>query len=367
MLSTTTQLAPPGTQRQRTLDSSEVSDVTEIQVVVSDKTLARQVEELAAGADVAVAPGAATGVALVVCDRAGLARVVGARSGRRLGPPMVLVAHEADHAVWEAAARAAVDQVVALPEAAALLTARLRALGSGPGAGTLLRVIGVRGGCGTTTVAVGLSQVLRDQGPVVLVDADPHGPGLEVPLGIGEVEGIRWPALADIRGSMPAASLTGRLPGGDGMWVLSHRLGEAAGTGSWAPVLGSLLTADLTVVADVACGTLPGHPAVGLTQDVLVMPQDLGGLHCARHLLASGLIGADPVVAFRDVGGPVEFTAVRAALAGAAVVSVPHSRSIGGAADFGDLADAVARGAFARACRTVAAKLHRRSLASGAA
>lgn len=340
--------------------------MAEIQVLVSDPALARQVTSMAAAADVLASPAASAATALLVCDLPALAGVVSANGERALGPPVVLVAHEVDQAGWDAAARSGVDQVVALPGAAALLAARLRALGPAPVVGSLVRVIGVRGGCGTTTVAVGLAQALRERGSVVLVDADPYGPGLEVPLGIGAVEGVRWPALADIRGRMPVTALTGRLPGGEGMWVLSHRLGDPAGAESWTPVVGSLLTADVTVVADVARGALTHHPTVGLTRDVIVMPQDLAGLQCARHLVGSGAIGADPVVAVRGVGGPVEFTAVRAALAGVAVVPIPYSRGIVGAADFGDLGDAVTRGGYGRACRALADRLQRRPSAGAA-
>lgn len=340
--------------------------MAEIQVMVGDPVLARHVETVAAGAGVALAADASSAAALVVCDQAGLTRL--GEDGRVPGDvyrcPVVLVADAVADATWADAARLGVEQVVALPSGAALLDARIRSLGRHAATGALIRVIGVRGGCGATTLAVGLAQVLREHTDVVLVDGDATGPGLEVPLGIRGA-GVRWAALTDIRGRMPASTLTARLPDSDGLPVLSHHVGETSGTAeAWPAVVGSLLDAAVSVVADVPRHALAGHPPVGVTRDIVVLPRDLAGLTCARQLVRDGLVGTQPVVVVRNVKSPVEFGAVRAAFDGLAVVTVPPCRGVVGAADFGDLADAVTRGAFARVCRDVVSYLRLRSGAS---
>lgn len=137
----------------------------DVAVRVADPGLARQVYDLVASAHLDAGDlGPSTG--LLVTDD------VPEQAGTSLVPTVMVVAGEADAGVG--AALAGVEQVVALPEGASLLGQRLQAVASG----TLVRIIGARGGCGATTLAV--AAALAGQSSTTLVDADPAGSGLDV-------------------------------------------------------------------------------------------------------------------------------------------------------------------------------------------
>ena len=76
------------------------------------------------------------------------------------------------------------------------------------GVGTVVGVVGGRGGAGASTlsVALGLAAARRDAA-VMLVEADPLGGGLDLMLGLEHAEGLRWPDLAASRGRVSTSSL----------------------------------------------------------------------------------------------------------------------------------------------------------------
>lgn len=82
-------------------------------------------------------------------------------------------------------------------------------------------VVGGAGGVGASVLAAGLAQVASRDLSVLLVDADPLGPGLDRMLGMEQVEGIRWDALMQSTGRLSGRSMRRSLPGKDNLSVLS--------------------------------------------------------------------------------------------------------------------------------------------------
>jgi secretion/DNA translocation related CpaE-like protein len=86
-------------------------------------------------------------------------------------------------------------------------------------------VVGVAGGSGgvgasVLVAALGMRAVTAGRA-AVCVDGHRLGGGLDVTLGVEQERGLRWPDLADVRGRVDGADLLRRLPGVDGLPVLS--------------------------------------------------------------------------------------------------------------------------------------------------
>jgi secretion/DNA translocation related CpaE-like protein len=60
----------------------------------------------------------------------------------------------------------------------------------------------------------------------VLVDADPFGGGLDLPLGADDLDGLRWPELPWAAGRLPAGVIDSALPEVGGLRVLACTRGE---------------------------------------------------------------------------------------------------------------------------------------------
>ena len=121
---------------------------------------------------------------------------------------VVLVGIDQDDAgIWRRGLDVGAGHVVFLPDAETWLVgwlsdrADLRAGRRSLGVGTVVGVVGGRGGGGASTLAVALGLAAARQGAsVMLVEADPLGGGLDLMLGLEHAEGLRWPDLAGSRG-----------------------------------------------------------------------------------------------------------------------------------------------------------------------
>lgn len=83
------------------------------------------------------------------------------------------------------------------------------------------------GGVGASCLSVALAIRAAAAGQsVALVDADPFSGGLDVLLGIEQLPGLRWPALLDVREGLDGVALAQRLPGTDGVSLVSHERGS---------------------------------------------------------------------------------------------------------------------------------------------
>lgn len=133
-----------------------------------------------------------------------------------------------DAGVWQRAVDVGAQRVVFLPDAEPWLVEALADATEGPAAGgTVLAVLGGRGGAGATTLACALAQTAARRGtPTLLVDADPLGGGVDVVFRAEEQPGLRWPELAASRGRVPAAALDRALPRLGDLALLSWDRGE---------------------------------------------------------------------------------------------------------------------------------------------
>lgn len=178
-----------------------------------------------------------------------------------------------------------------------------------PGGAMVVVVVGACGGVGASTFAALLArEAARTGGGAVLVELDGSGPGLEVLLGVEEAPGVRWPDLADLRGSLAAEDLDGVLPVWRGVEVLgTDRRGggpaEAALDALW-PVLRARCA---TVVVDAPAHALAGPAARLVTDDdatrvAVVTSQDVRGVAAALTAL-TGWRTAAPVRGAPEQGG----------------------------------------------------------------
>lgn len=124
----------------------------------------------------------------------------------------------------------------------------------------MVAVVGASGGCGASTLTAAVCRAASSSGwSVVAVDAQPGAAGLDVVLSLDHVPGVRWPDLARLRGAVDGPDLIARLPGGDGVAVLSHgRDGQPPpGPEALAAVLAGLVTG---AAPGVGLGDALSHP-----------------------------------------------------------------------------------------------------------
>jgi secretion/DNA translocation related CpaE-like protein len=122
---------------------------------------------------------------------------------------------------WQAAIAIGVQRVLVLPDQEADLVAEMSEAVQSRRAertGTVLAVMGGRGGAGASVFATALACAAAR---TLLIDVDPWGGGIDLALG-GEAEaGLRWPDLALQGGRLDYAALSDALPARDGVRVLS--------------------------------------------------------------------------------------------------------------------------------------------------
>ena len=201
--------------------------------VTRDDTLLDELLRLAAAAGVTpevAHDGAAAlrgwAVAPLVLLGADLADEV-ARTGptRRAGVVVVAWGDVPDD-LFRTALAVGAESVAELPRSDAWVTETLTDLGErGRSRGLVVGVVGGSGGAGATTFACALAQVAARSGPVVVIDADPLGPGADRMLGLESSDGVRWDALCRTTGRLSARSLREALPRRGGLGVLTWYAG----------------------------------------------------------------------------------------------------------------------------------------------
>lgn len=153
--------------------------------------------------------------------------LVAARLSRR--ERVHIVGRDLDDAtVWQRGLALGAEKVVFLPDAERWVADALADAVEGGRDGTVLAVLGGRGGAGATTLACALAVTAVRRGlPTLLVDGDPLGGGIDLVFGGENVTGVRWPDLGRTRGRVPAAALAEALPRLSELSVLSWDRGEA--------------------------------------------------------------------------------------------------------------------------------------------
>lgn len=167
------------------------------------------------------------------------------------------------------------------------------------GRGRLIAAVGACGGAGATVLAAAVARAAARAGRgVLLVDVDPCGPGLEVPLGLEAAGGARWGDIAAPGGRLAADALHRALPavaaGGGSVSVLGHAV--AADRVVDPGLLDAVLDA-ASRAGDVAVVDLPRTPSpagdlvVGRADlTVLVAPAQVRGCYGAAAM--AGRLGA---------------------------------------------------------------------------
>jgi secretion/DNA translocation related CpaE-like protein len=224
-------------------------------------------------------------------------------------------------ATWASALRLGVERAVDLDEAGLWLSSLVEPLPASRA--ILVAVTGARGGCGASSLAVALGIAASRSGRrTVLVDLDPHGGGLDVPLGLESSPGDRWPDLtdtSDLGGDAPALDLDSlpRLqpPGGAPLVVVAA---DREPGGAWDDEAAAIMLGIAAEQAEVVVADLPRHSAgAALPPDMtvlLVVPGDVRGAAAGRLRLAALPADADVRLVVRDTAGHLDVPAVEAAL-----------------------------------------------------
>ncbi len=259
------------------------------------------------------------------------------------GPP-ILVICRADEVP---AARGAADSwgaehVLELPLGGGWLAAQLVPT---PRSG-VLGVLGAVGGAGASTVAIACAAAAA--GPqqesvgcepppagCLLIDADPRSPGLDLPLGIVEGDGVRWPGVPTGAAPLDPHSLQAALPSLDQMAVLTGPMqdGDAA---RLAAVIEVGRTEYARTVLDLGRGgPVPRGVLAPPDTVAVVVPGTLAGVVAARRVLAD--LPVDDVVLLVRATGRLPVAEVAAQLGPARFLQVPRLKRAAELADCGDL------------------------------
>lgn len=272
-----------------------------VRLVSDDAGLRATVERVcaAAGADLlADPPGAAPPGTIADTDLVDVRHAVRGR----VRPGTVLVGRPEDPGIWDRAADLGGCAVAVLPDASGWLADLLTAGPGGPkgpggtgGTGRVLGVLGAVGGAGTSTLACWLADhAAQEDRPAVLVDGDRAGCGIDVLLGLEDQDGLRWPDLLRIAGTVhaeqlwPAMARTGQL-----RWLSWDRSLPDGGAAPYAAVLEALRRAATLVVVDLGRAGPGTADTAALCDEVLVlMPRTVRGVLAARW--AAGLLMGSP-------------------------------------------------------------------------
>ena len=207
---------------------------------------------------------------------------------------VVLLGQDLDDAgIWQSAVELGAAHVVFLPDAEQWLTERFADAAETRGQdGTLVAVLGGRGGAGATTFASALAVTATRSGrSTLLVDGDPLGGGIDLVFGGEQDHGLRWPGLLSTRGRVPAAALSGALPRMQGLSVLSWDRGrtEAVPLEALEAVLSAGRRAHDLVVVDLPRSLDESGRAVlsAATTTVLVVPTEVRAAAAASRVAAA--------------------------------------------------------------------------------
>lgn len=317
------------------------------------------VPEVARESGAALQSWTAAPVVLVGVDRAAdMARM---RPPRRPGVQVLGHGPLADE-VFRDALGCGAEHVAELPTSETWLVELLTDAGDGAAVpGTLVGVVGGSGGAGATTFSAALGQAAARLGPALVVDADPHGGGIDRVLGMEELDGIRWDALGHATGRLSARSLRESLPRRDRLAVLGWPADRPRGLAPFAvrEVLSAAVRGFDAVVVDVPRHPDPVHEEILARCDhvVLVSTLTVAGVAAAgrvagrlppavpRHLVTRGpATGVSPEEVARLLRLPV-------------LQAMRDQRGLDEAVNLGVGPTRTGRGVLARAARAACATL----------
>lgn len=125
--------------------------------------------------------------------------------------------------LWRSAVNVGAENVLVIPSCGEALGEALTQGREGPSRhGRLVTVSSGSGGAGASTIALALAQLAVKRGvKTVVIDGDPFGGGLDLLAGAEDDSGIRWSALVDAEGRVPAHALEAGLVQVAGISLLS--------------------------------------------------------------------------------------------------------------------------------------------------
>ncbi|WP_433436656.1 septum site-determining protein Ssd [Nonomuraea sp. CA-141351] len=206
-------------------------------VITEDHALLDDLVRIAAAAgaqlDVAHAPAHARpfwNLAPLIAVGADQADAVAATSPPTRDQVLLVTRAAEDPDSWRKCVAVGAQAVVALPDDERHLVERLAdAMEPDPRSGSVICVVGGRGGAGASVLSACLA--LRASGDhlrTLLVDADPLGGGIDALLGQEEASGARWGDLVAREGRINSSALQAALPSFGDLAVLSFHRGEVA-------------------------------------------------------------------------------------------------------------------------------------------
>ncbi|MEQ4720877.1 septum site-determining protein Ssd [Nonomuraea sp. B19D2] len=206
-------------------------------VITEDHALLDDLVRIAAAAgaqlDVAHVPAHARpfwNLAPLVAVGADQADAVAATSPPTRDQVLLVTRAAEDPDTWRKCVAVGAQAVVALPDDERHLVQRFAdAMEPDPRSGSVICVIGGRGGAGASVLSACLA--LRASGDhlrTLLVDADPLGGGIDALLGQEEAAGARWGDLVAREGRINSSALQAALPSFGDLAVLSFQRGDIA-------------------------------------------------------------------------------------------------------------------------------------------
>ncbi len=219
------------------------------------------------------------------------------------------------------------SHLVELPRAGDWLA---RHLGASPG-GPVVGVVGAVGGAGCTTVAAALAGARPG---CLLIDADPHSAGLDIPLGLDEGVGARWAAVPPAEGPLDGDLLRAALPAVGAVTVLTGHLTEPDLRSRLPAAVGGARDAFPATVVDLGRGQLTDVVAPDWV--VVVLPATLAGVLGARRVADAAPPATTVVAAVRPTPW-LEVADVAEQLGIPVVTGIPRLARAAELADCGEL------------------------------
>lgn len=133
-----------------------------------------------------------------------------------------------DPDTWRHCVEVGAQAVITLPDEERRMVEEFAdAMEPNPRSGTIICVIGGRGGAGASVLSACLAlRASDDRLSTLLIDADPLGGGLDALLGQEETPGARWADLVSRQGRISSSALRQALPCFGDLAVLSFHRGE---------------------------------------------------------------------------------------------------------------------------------------------
>lgn len=245
-------------------------------------------------------------------------------------------------------------RVVELPSAAPWLVQSLGDLRDDDQAppGPVVAFVGGSGGAGASVLATAVAQSAARHQNAVLVDLDPHGPGIHQVVGLDRQPEVGWEALAQGNGRVAATDLRDALPAQGSCRVLTWQgVPDVLATSTICDVIDAGARGHALVVLDLDRGwAVPDEVIARIDLVVVVIRPDVAGLASGGRTVMSW--SGPPVVVV--VRGPGARAALVRDVAGAPVLArMGDQRGLREALDLGFGPLRRRRGPLNRAVRRV--------------